>query len=101
MLEFHHLVDDKIHVRAIGPYSLFAHQPVGCWALEADRAADIVQELPSVKYVDVECRTKIYESLVEDENTLEAGTQAGLGVLTRQIRGHTQLEKKQRSNPQA
>ena len=88
MLKLHHLVDDKVHARATGPYSLITQQPLGgkarfggqrfgemeVWALEAYGAAYILQELLTVKRDDVEGRTKIYESMVKGENTLEAGT---------------------------
>ncbi len=88
MLKLHHLIDDKVHARATGPYSLITQQPLGgkarfggqrfgemeVWALEAYGAAYILQELLTVKSDDVEGRTKIYESMVKGENTLEAGT---------------------------
>jgi DNA-directed RNA polymerase subunit beta len=113
MLKLHHLVDDKVHARATGPYSLITQQPLGgkarfggqrfgemeVWALEAYGAAYILQELLTVKSDDVEGRTKIYESMVKGENTLEAGTPASFDVLTHEIRGlglNMQLEKKQR-----
>src|SRR5213078_2197390 len=84
MLKLHHLVDDKVHARATGPYSLITQQPLGgkarfggqrfgemeVWALEAYGAAYILQELLTVKSDDVEGRTKIYESMVKGENTL-------------------------------
>ncbi len=111
MLKLHHLVDDKVHARATGPYSLITQQPLGgkarfggqrfgemeVWALEAYGAAFILQELLTVKSDDVEGRTKIYESMVKGENTLEAGTPASFDVLTHEIRGlglNMQLEKK-------
>ncbi len=92
MLKLHHLVDDKVHARSTGPYSLITQQPLGgkarfggqrfgemeVWALEAYGAAYILQELLTVKSDDVEGRTKIYESMVKGENTLEAGTPAAL-----------------------
>ena len=110
MLKLHHLVDDKVHARATGPYSLITQQPLGgkarfggqrfgemeVWALEAYGAAYILQELLTVKSDDVEGRTKIYESMVKGENTLEAGTPASFDVLTNEIRGlglNMQLEK--------
>ncbi|MBX7105123.1 MAG: DNA-directed RNA polymerase subunit beta [Gemmataceae bacterium] len=113
MLKLHHLVDDKVHARATGPYSLITQQPLGgkarfggqrfgemeVWALEAYGAAYVLQELLTVKSDDVEGRTKIYESMVKGENTLEAGTPASFDVLTHEIRGlglNMQLEKKQR-----
>jgi DNA-directed RNA polymerase subunit beta len=111
MLKLHHLVDDKVHARATGPYSLITQQPLGgkarfggqrfgemeVWALEAYGAAYILQELLTVKSDDVEGRTKIYESMVKGENTLEAGTPASFDVLTNEIRGlglNMQLIKK-------
>ncbi len=110
IMKLHHLVDDKIHARATGPYSLITQQPLGgkarfggqrfgemeVWALEAYGAAYILQELLTVKSDDVEGRTKIYESMVKGENTLEAGTPASFDVLTNEIRGlalNMQLEK--------
>jgi DNA-directed RNA polymerase subunit beta len=111
MLKLHHLVDDKVHARATGPYSLITQQPLGgkarfggqrfgemeVWALEAYGAAYVLQELLTVKSDDVEGRTKIYESMVKNQNTLEAGTPASFEVLTNEIRGlalNLQLEKK-------
>ncbi len=110
MLKLHHLVDDKIHARATGPYSLITQQPLGgkartggqrfgemeVWGLEAYGAAYILQELLTVKSDDVEGRTKIYESMVKGENTLEAGTPVSFDVLCNEIRGlgmNIQLEK--------
>ena len=110
MLKLHHLVDDKVHARATGPYSLITQQPLGgkarfggqrfgemeVWALEAYGAAYILQELLTVKSDDVEGRTKIYESMVKGQNTLEAGTPASFDVLNNEIRGlglNLQLEK--------
>ena len=101
MLKLHHLVDDKVHARSTGPYSLITQQPLGgkarfggqrfgemeVWALEAYGAAYILQELLTVKSDDVEGRTKIYEAMVKGENTLEAGTPASFDVLTNEIRG--------------
>ena len=111
MLKMHHLVDDKVHARSSGPFSLITQQPLGgkarfggqrfgemeVWALEAYGAAYILQELLTVKSDDVEGRTKIYESMVKGENTLEAGTPASFDVLTNEIRGlglNMQLEKR-------
>ena len=113
MLKLHHLVEDKVHARATGPYSLITQQPLGgkarfggqrfgemeVWALEAYGAAFILQELLTVKSDDVEGRTKIYESMVKGENTLEAGTPASFEVLNNEIRGlclNLQLEKSHR-----
>jgi len=111
MLKLHHLVDDKVHARSTGPYSLITQQPLGgkarfggqrfgemeVWALEAYGAAYILQELLTVKSDDVEGRTKIYEAMVKGENTLQAGTPASFDVLTNEIRGlglNMQLEKR-------
>jgi len=110
MLKLHHLVDDKIHARATGPYSLITQQPLGgkartggqrfgemeVWGLEAYGAAHILQELLTVKSDDVEGRTKIYESMVKGTNTLEAGTPVSFDVLCNEIKGlgmNIQLEK--------
>ena len=112
MMKLHHLVDDKVHARSTGPYSLITQQPLGgkarfggqrfgemeVWALEAYGAAYILQEMLTVKSDDVEGRTKIYEAMVKGENTLEAGTPASFDVLTNEIRGlalNMQLEKSQ------
>ncbi len=111
MMKLHHLVDDKIHARATGPYSLITQQPLGgkartggqrfgemeVWGLEAYGAAYVLQELLTVKSDDVEGRTKIYESMVKGQNTLEAGTPVSFDVLCNEIRGlgmNIQLEKK-------
>jgi DNA-directed RNA polymerase subunit beta len=111
MLKLHHLVDDKIHARATGPYSLITQQPLGgkartggqrfgemeVWGLEAYGAAYTLQELLTVKSDDVEGRTKIYESMVKGQNTLEAGTPVSFDVLCNEIRGlcmNIQMEKK-------
>jgi hypothetical protein len=101
MLKLHHLVDDKIHARATGPYSLITQQPLGgkarfggqrfgemeVWALEAYGAANILQELLTVKSDDVDGRTKIYEAMVKNENILEPGTPVSFGVLCNEIKG--------------
>ncbi len=111
MMKLHHLVDDKIHARATGPYSLITQQPLGgkartggqrfgemeVWALEGYGAAYSLQEMLTVKSDDVEGRTKIYESMVKGQNTLEAGTPLSFDVLCNEIRGlglNIQLEKK-------
>jgi DNA-directed RNA polymerase subunit beta len=110
MLKLNHLVDDKIHARATGPYSLITQQPLGgkartggqrfgemeVWGLEAYGAAYVLQELLTVKSDDVEGRTKIYESMVKGTNTLEAGTPVSFDVLCNEIKGlgmNIQLEK--------
>jgi DNA-directed RNA polymerase subunit beta len=101
IMKLHHLVDDKIHARATGPYSLITQQPLGgkaraggqrfgemeVWALEAYGAANILQELLTVKSDDVDGRTKIYESMVRGENILEPGTPVSFEVLTNEIKG--------------
>ena len=111
MMKLHHLVDDKIHARSTGPYSLITQQPLGgkartggqrfgemeVWGLEAYGASYLLQELLTVKSDDVEGRTKIYESMVKGANTLEAGTPVSFDVLCNEIRGlglNIQLEKK-------
>jgi DNA-directed RNA polymerase subunit beta len=111
MMKLHHLVDDKIHARATGPYSLITQQPLGgkartggqrfgemeVWALEGYGAAYALQEMLTVKSDDVEGRTKIYESMVKGQNTLEAGTPLSFDVLCNEIRGlglNIQLDKK-------
>jgi DNA-directed RNA polymerase subunit beta len=111
MMKLHHLVDDKIHARATGPYSLITQQPLGgkartggqrfgemeVWALEGYGAAYSLQEMLTVKSDDVEGRTKIYESMVKGQNSLEAGTPLSFDVLCNEIRGlglNIQLEKK-------
>ncbi len=111
LLKLHHLVDDKIHARATGPYSLITQQPLGgkartggqrfgemeVWGLEAYGAAYVLQELLTVKSDDVEGRTKIYESMVKGTNSLEAGMPVAFDVLCNEIRGlgmNVTLEKK-------
>jgi len=111
MLKLHHLVDDKIHARATGPYSLITQQPLGgkartggqrfgemeVWALEAYGASYILQELLTVKSDDVEGRTKIYESMVKGVNRLEAGMPVAFDVLCNELKGlgmNITLEKK-------
>ncbi len=111
MLKLHHLVDDKIHARATGPYSLITQQPLGgkartggqrfgemeVWALEAYGAAYILQELLTVKSDDVEGRTKIYESMVKGTNVLEAGMPVAFDVLCNELKGlgmNITMEKK-------
>ncbi|MFT5829591.1 MAG: DNA-directed RNA polymerase subunit beta, partial [Bacteroidia bacterium] len=111
MLKLHHLVDEKVHARATGPYSLITQQPLGgkarfggqrfgemeVWALEAYGAAAILQELLTVKSDDVDGRTKIYEAMVKGVNILEPGTPVSFEVLTNEIRGlglNMELQKK-------
>ncbi|MGI9015324.1 MAG: DNA-directed RNA polymerase subunit beta [Phycisphaerales bacterium] len=110
LLKLHHLVDDKIHARATGPYSLITQQPLGgkartggqrfgemeVWALEAYGAAFVLQELLTVKSDDVEGRTKIYDSMVKGTNTLQAGMPVVFDVLCHELRGlglNVSLEK--------
>jgi len=112
LLKLHHLVDDKIHARATGPYSLITQQPLGgkartggqrfgemeVWGLEAYGASHILQELLTVKSDDVEGRTKIYESMVKGTNALEAGMPVAFDVLCNEIKGlgmNITLEKSQ------
>ncbi|MBS0655008.1 MAG: DNA-directed RNA polymerase subunit beta, partial [Verrucomicrobia bacterium] len=99
MLKLCHLVVDKIHARAIGPYSLVTQQPLGgkaqmggqrfgemeVWALEAYGAAHILQEILTVKSDDVSGRTNIYESIVKGENCLDAGTPESFNVLIKEM----------------
>lgn len=101
MLKLHHLVTDKIHARATGPYSLVTQQPLGgkaqaggqrmgemeVWALEAYGVAYALQELLTVKSDDVVGRTRIYETIVKGTNTLEAGTPESFSVLVSELRG--------------
>jgi DNA-directed RNA polymerase subunit beta len=111
IIKLEHLVDDKVHARATGPYSLITQQPLGgkarsggqrfgemeVWALEAYGAAHILQELLTVKADDVEGRTRIYEAMVKGENSLQAGTPVSFDVLLNEIRGlglNIKLEKK-------
>lgn len=99
MLKLHHLVSDKIHARAVGPYSLVTQQPLGgkaqyggqrfgemeVWAMEAYGAAYALQELLTVKSDDVAGRTRIYESIVKGTNSLEAGVPESFNVLMKEI----------------
>lgn len=99
MLKLNHLVADKIHARAVGPYSLITQQPLGgkaqyggqrfgemeVWALEAYGAAYTLQELLTVKSDDVQGRTKIYENLVKGDNSLQAGTPQSFNVLMKEM----------------
>jgi DNA-directed RNA polymerase subunit beta len=99
MLKLAHLVDDKIHARSIGPYSLVTQQPLGgkaqfggqrfgemeVWALEAYGAAFTLQELLTVKSDDVVGRTKIYEAIVKGDNKLQTGTPESFNVLVKEL----------------
>ncbi len=100
MLKLHHLVDDKIHARSIGPYSLVTQQPLGgkaqfggqrfgemeVWALQAYGAAYTLQEMLTVKSDDVVGRTKVYESIVKGDDTFEAGIPESFNVLVKEMR---------------
>jgi DNA-directed RNA polymerase subunit beta len=100
MLKLHHLVDDKIHARSIGPYSLVTQQPLGgkaqfggqrfgemeVWALEAYGAAYTLQEMLTIKSDDVAGRTKVYEAIVRGDDTFEAGIPESFNVLVKEIR---------------
>ncbi|OOY04694.1 DNA-directed RNA polymerase subunit beta [Thioclava sediminum] len=100
-LKLHHLVDDKMHARSTGPYSLVTQQPLGgkaqfggqrlgemeVWALEAYGAAYTLQEMLTVKSDDVAGRTKVYESIVKGEDNFEAGVPESFNVLVKEVRG--------------
>jgi DNA-directed RNA polymerase subunit beta len=94
MLKLHHLVDDKIHARSIGPYSLVTQQPFGgqrfgemeVWALQAYGAAYTLQEMLTVKSDDVVGRTKVYEAIVKGDDTFEAGIPESFNVLVKEMR---------------
>ncbi|MFY9238763.1 MAG: DNA-directed RNA polymerase subunit beta, partial [Roseovarius sp.] len=101
LLKLHHLVDDKIHARSTGPYSLVTQQPLGgkaqfggqrfgemeVWALEAYGAAYTLQEMLTVKSDDVAGRTKVYESIVKGEDSFDAGVPESFNVLVKEVRG--------------
>jgi DNA-directed RNA polymerase subunit beta len=100
MLKLHHLVDDKIHARSIGPYSLVTQQPLGgkshfggqrfgemeCWALQAYGAAYTLQELLTVKSDDVLGRTKVYESIIKGDHTFDSGIPESFNVMVKELR---------------
>ena len=100
VLKLHHLVDDKMHARSTGPYSLVTQQPLGgkaqfggqrfgemeVWALKAYGASYILQEMLTVKSDDVQGRTKVYESIVKGEHSIEAGMPESFNVLIKEIR---------------
>ena len=100
MLKLHHLVDDKIHARSIGPYSLVTQQPLGgkaqfggqrfgemeVWALQAYGAAYTLQEMLTVKSDDVVGRTKVYEAIVKGDDSFEAGIPESFNVLVKEMR---------------
>ena len=99
-LKLHHLVDDKMHARSTGPYSLVTQQPLGgkaqfggqrfgemeVWALEAYGASYVLQEMLTVKSDDVNGRTKVYESIVKGEHAIDAGMPESFNVLVKEIR---------------
>jgi DNA-directed RNA polymerase subunit beta len=99
-LKLHHLVDDKMHARSTGPYSLVTQQPLGgkaqfggqrfgemeVWALEAYGASYVLQEMLTVKSDDVVGRTKVYESIVKGEHAITAGMPESFNVLVKEIR---------------
>ncbi|MEA2013972.1 MAG: DNA-directed RNA polymerase subunit beta [Thermodesulfobacteriota bacterium] len=101
MLKLHHLIDDKIHARSIGPYSLVTQQPLGgkaqfggqrlgemeVWAIEAYGAAYALQEFLTVKSDDVAGRTRMYEAIVKGEHTLEPGLPESFNVLVKELQG--------------
>jgi len=100
VLKLHHLVDDKMHARSTGPYSLVTQQPLGgkaqfggqrfgemeVWALEAYGASHTLQEMLTVKSDDVMGRTKVYENIVKGEHKIDAGMPESFNVLTKEIR---------------
>ena len=100
MLKLGHMVDDKMHSRSIGPYSLVTQQPLGgkaqfggqrfgemeVWALEAYGAAHTLQEMLTVKSDDVSGRTRVYKNLVDGNFEMEAGIPESFNVLTKEIR---------------
>ena len=99
MLKLHHLVDEKIHARAVGPYSLVTQQPLGgkaqlggqrfgemeVWALEAYGAAYTLQEMLTVKSDDITGRNKVYDSIARGDNTFEAGVPESFNVLVKEL----------------
>ena len=100
MLKLHHLVDDKIHARSIGPYSLITQQPLGgkshfggqrfgemeCWALQAYGAAYSLQEMLTVKSDDVVGRIKIYESIIQGNQNFNCGIPESFNVMIKEVR---------------
>ena len=117
MLKLHHLVDDKIHARSIGPYSLVTQQPLGgkaqfggqrfgemeVWALEAYGAAYTLQEMLTVKSDDVSGRTKVYEAIVRGEDNFESGIPESFNVLVKELRSlglNVELDQKKLAAPE-
>ena len=100
MIKLHHIVDEKMHARSVGPYSLVTQQPLGgkaqfggqrfgemeVWALQAYGAAYTLQEMLTVKSDDVNGRTKVYEAIVRGEDSFEAGIPESFNVLTKEIK---------------
>ena len=100
IIKLHHMVDDKMHARSIGPYSLITQQPLGgkaqfggqrfgemeVWALEAYGAAYTLQEMLTVKSDDVAGRTKVYEAIVRGDDTFESGIPESFNVLVKEMR---------------
>jgi DNA-directed RNA polymerase subunit beta len=100
VMKLHHLVDDKMHARSTGPYSLVTQQPLGgkaqfggqrfgemeVWALEAYGAAYVLQEMLTVKSDDVNGRTKVYENIVKGDHKIDAGMPESFNVLVKEIR---------------
>jgi DNA-directed RNA polymerase subunit beta len=100
MMKLHHMVDDKMHARSIGPYSLITQQPLGgkaqfggqrfgemeVWALEAYGASYTLQEMLTVKSDDINGRTKVYENIVKGDHTIDAGMPESFNVLVKEIR---------------
>jgi DNA-directed RNA polymerase subunit beta len=101
MIKLHHMVDDKMHARSIGPYSLITQQPLGgkaqfggqrfgemeVWALEAYGASNILQELLTIKSDDIIGRAKTYEAIVKGDNIPRAGVPESFNVLVHELRG--------------
>jgi DNA-directed RNA polymerase subunit beta len=117
MLKLHHMVDDKIHARSIGPYSLVTQQPLGgkaqfggqrfgemeVWALEAYGASYTLQEILTVKSDDVSGRTKVYEAIVRGEDNFESGIPESFNVLVKELRSlglNVELEQKKLPVPE-